>query len=577
MTPKLDAFHNAAGELARNRLIAGWIEDDAERAAFYAELRGAGCPTLRFRSMQLADWQSADQRAGDVFLVSAYDDVARALKQGSVAPYSELDSGGQFMLGLDDRRTHDAQRLQAMHALAFTAQEIGDAAREAVRLALVLPLKNAEFDVARGVANQAAVHYVQLLFGMPLVEQVELDLALNATYERLSFQIVGRHIALDSGLKPRGSVRSRKLRADLKAVVRRIGSRGLSDTERRCGAPEKSAMTRLSALQRGDGDDLFVVAMGLMAGTIGNITAAVAIAIEHFFTTPAGNAGRLLDQARCAAQARDDKRLGQLISDALADKPPAPFLTRKVSNGLDLRWHDGRAEHRVPDGATLLLALGVESGRALRFGGSVDDDLFPHRCVGQHLAMPLIVETVREVLRLPGLDRIYDPATGAPRPLEKRWGAVCSRLDLQYQRDRRMNQRPLHVVLPIKPPYAENAAKLTLLTQAGAHIVEDALGPSRHVHFAWFNIVNGGTHLAMSTVYDGDFHAYVEYFALKVPLFDKQFDYLDVDLPRPIRDYPKEFVEVIRKYNQDPLGGYFFSAYPSVPTARIIDELESRL
>jgi hypothetical protein len=89
------------------------------------------------------------------------------------------------------------------------------------------------------------------------------------------------------------------------------------------------------------------------------------------------------------------------------------------------------------------------------------------------------------------------------------------------------------------------------------------------VHFAWFSIVENGTHLAMTTVYDGDFDTYVEFFARDVPLFDDQFDYLAVKMPRPIQKYPKEFVEIIRRYNRAPLGNYFFSAYPLTDTATI--------
>jgi hypothetical protein len=86
---------------------------------------------------------------------------------------------------------------------------------------------------------------------------------------------------------------------------------------------------------------------------------------------------------------------------------------------------------------------------------------------------------------------------------------------------------------------------------------------------AWFALVENRTHLALSTVYDGNFDAYVEYFATNVPLFDEQFKYLAVDQPTPIARYPKEFVENIRKYNRAPLADYFFSAYPLTSVAQV--------
>jgi hypothetical protein len=166
------------------------------------------------------------------------------------------------------------------------------------------------------------------------------------------------------------------------------------------------------------------------------------------------------------------------------------------------------------------------------------------------------------VLRLPGLARVIDADDGEPTRVKKQWGSLCESYPLQYRRDRFIRQEQLYVVLPIKPPVKENAAKLELLTKGGAHVIEQALHKSRHVHFAWFNLVENGTHLAMSTVFDGDFDAYVEHFALEVPMFDEQFELLDVGQPTPIRSHPKEFVETIRKYRRMPLGGYFYSAYP---------------
>lgn len=568
---KVKVFYDTRDEFERNRLLFRWLSDDAERHELYAELAAANFPVLRFRSMSQGDWSAPAADQDYAYLVSSEAEVAMALQKGSVAPYAGLDSRGRFMLGIDDPAAHDAQRRRAMMALRFTPKQVASAAREAVRLALILPLKNFEFDLVTDVASQAALHFVELLFGMPAEEHVALALAMQATYERLSFQIVGRHFVADAKLLPRDSAASQTIRLELRRAVCNAEQRRMTLDRRRRGAPVALAIESLRRRFPDADDKLFVLALGLMAGTIGNVTAAIAIAIDRFLATRA-----LFDQARAAAFA-DIGGLEALVDAALSLDPPAPFLTRQVRAGVNLQWRCDRAvSHGVPDGSTLLLAIGPQAGKALRFGGSSADTAFPHRCIGQHLAMPLVVESVRQVLRLPGLDRVYDTKTGTPKLLHKRWGAVCTSLRLQFRRDRLMNQQPLHVVLPIKPPVAENARKLEVLTAAGAHIVDDALGRSHHVHFAWFNIVNGGTHLAMSTVYDGDFDAYVEHFALKVPLFDKQFDFLDVDLPRPISEHPKQFVEVIRKYNQTPLAGYFFSAYPSVPTARIVAELERK-
>ena len=143
---------------------------------------------------------------------------------------------------------------------------------------------------------------------------------------------------------------------------------------------------------------------------------------------------------------------------------------------------------------------------------------------------------------------------------------------MQHRRAQKLVQQPLYVVLPIKPPVEENARILMRLTRDGAHVVEEALRKSRHVHFAWFNLAENGTHLAMTTVFDGDFDAYIRHFALTVPLFDTQFKYLDCDQPTPITKYPNEFVATIKRYNPPPLGGYFFSAYPTTTVADVLRE-----
>lgn len=260
--------------------------------------------------------------------------------------------------------------------------------------------------------------------------------------------------------------------------------------------------------------------------------------------------------------------LQELILEAIKRNPPAPFLARTSVGRVTFKWSNGRGM-TVPDGAHVLLAMGAAQSDDVVFGGPPGMPQFMHRCIGRHLAIPLVYEIVEGTLLLPGLARVIDAQTDRPERLEKLWGAVCLRYPLQFQRDRRLNQQPLHVVLPIKEPVKENADKLKTLTRLGASIVEDALDGRKHVHFAWFMLVEDETHLAMLTVYDGNFDAYVEHFAVDVPLFDEQLKYLKDAPPTPTWKYPKEFVEWIRKYNRAPLGGYFYSAYPTRTVADV--------
>jgi len=292
----------------------------------------------------------------------------------------------------------------------------------------------------------------------------------------------------------------------------------------------------------------------------------VSIAIDYFFAERVGAPPRI-HAAREAART-DKPALGKLIEEALRRNPPAPFLARTATGarmGFDPTDEQGNV---IPEGAHLLLALGVTQEYELVFGGP-EHAGYLHRCIGQHLAWPLILEIVQQVLLLPGLSQVIDPITGKPQKLRKRWGAICEGYPMQFQRARRLNQQPLHLVLPIKEPVAENAEKLLQLMQAGAPVVEEALDKRKHVHSAYFMLVEGGTHLSMMTVYDGDFEAYVEHFAIDVPLFDEQLKYLKDAPPLPTSKYPKQFVEWIDKHNMPPFGGYFYSAYPTLTVADI--------
>lgn len=557
---RVDELRAIDDALEQNRQLFEWLQDDDLRDDFYADLRANNCPALRVKSL-LGPERSA-WPLDDVYLLSSRADVTRALTICSVAPYSDLDSGGRFMLGLDNPHLHDPQHRAAWEALKFSEQEVQACVKEACRLAMILPLKNHRFDLASGLAEQAALRFAELLFGLPPESHVFLQRLMAGAYRRLTFQIIGRHFAGDSGLPRADDPRARQAREEIEKEIREVAcpTEPKRPDEKPCkGEPAKTVIAALHERYGEFGlNDTVLVTLGLIAGTIGNVCAAVTTVLDDLLSQP-GERTRL-DAARQAARANDGKLRG-LIDQALLRRPAAPFLAREASAGSELVC-DGQP---IPPGATLLLLMGAEPDADLLFGGRD----FMHRCVGRYLAGPLIEGIVREVLRLPGLDRVLDPGNGEPLRPKKLWGAICESYPLQYARHRKLNQQPLFVVLPIREPVRENAERLRALTEGGACIVEDALGGGHHVHFAWFNIIEGGTHLAMSTVYDGDFDAYVEYFATNVPLFDRQFKYLAVEQEFPIKLHPKQFVDNIRKYNRTPLGGYFFSAYPLTTVADI--------
>lgn len=550
--------------LRQNRMLFDWLADDGERAGLYAELRQADFRVMHFKSVLRGGGEHPPWPDQDVYLLTGAKDIRFALQHFSVEPYRALGSGGRFMLGLDDPVLHDEQNRRAVQALRFTQEEVDACIRLALFRALIRPLDHAEgkFDLSIDVAREAALRFIGFLFGLDDTAHLLLSRLMGGAYQRLSFQIIGRHFTSDSGLPPEGSADVARLKAELEEQIRLATTLPTDPRFRPPGLPAESVITRLHAAHGDDGiEDTVMVALGLMAGTVGNVQAAVSIAIAHFFSERRDGVPMIVTAQR-AARSSDEElgKLEALVSEALVEHPPAAFLARTATGERFARADGQRLD--IPAGAHVLIALGADPDPSLVFGGPIDDRRFAHRCVGERVARPLITAIVREVLRLPGLSQVIDEATGKPKRLEKRWGVICLQYPLQYKRDLRKNQQPLHLVLPIKEPIAENRHKLKLLIEAGAHVVEEALRESRNVHFAWFSFAENGTHLALSTVYDGDFDAYVEHFAVKVPLFDKQFELLADAPPLPIRDHPKEFLATIRKYNRAPLGNYFFSAYP---------------
>jgi cytochrome P450 len=561
---KLEAFSKEGNAIKKNGMLFDWLRDDHERAQLYAELRGADFPVLQFKSL-LRSSNRVEWPNQDVYLLSKKEHVEMALKYCSVKPYQALDSGGRFMLGIDSGEAHTTQNRIAVSALKFAQEEIKACAERAFVRASVLPLKNPCFDLATDLAEQAALRFIELLFGFRDQAHPYLQRAMEIAYAQLVFQIIGRHFVSESGLPPTDTPEAKEVKEKLKCEIRRAAT---NHDERPCGAPKRTVIERLLCdYKHPDSEELAIVALGLIAGTIGNVCAAVSIAIADFFA--ARDSGPpLIDDARRAARRPDGRYLEGIIEDALVRNPPAPFLARtSTGERTGFKVRNDRGEP-IPEGAHLVLALGAAANRDYIFGGYDPSD-YPHRCVGQHLAWSLIMEIVRQVLLLPGLSQVIDPISGNPKELKKRWGAICESYPMQFQRDRRLNLHPLHLVLPIKKPTKENAEKLLQLMHAGAPLIEEALARQKFVHSAYFMLVEGGTHLSMMTVYDGDFDAYVEHFAIDVPLFDEQLKYLEGSPRTPTSEFPKEFVEWIKRHNRAPFGGYFYSAYPTDTVADV--------
>ncbi len=585
-TPHLDALRaaaHAASHTHNHHLFSLLCEPD-QRNQLYRELLGHP-QVLPFTSRADTKARPSDdgpsQYHQTVHLLTQRAHVAQALSDTTAfsnAPYLALGSG-TFMLGLDPTPSpdeHQAQRTLAMRAFHYDTDTIGTLSAVAWQAAAVLPLKQRQFDLAL-LAEQAALRFVGFMFGLAQADIALLERSMRLAYAGMGYQMFARHFVTSPGtlLEATGGMGALLVRVaqliDLyQAPVGRVDTEE-ADTlaqelaELRTILPGFTPVLQRLADQPGgfSGTELAATVVGSIAGIVGNVQASITIAIQQFFA---------LNRLAQAQAAPDSAALQALVLEALRLRPPAPFLPR-----LLLRDNPFGAQHAMRAGEVVLLAIGAAtrddgqpqpdqfraqpSEDPLIFGGERPHNL--HQCLGKYLALPLVTHVVQQVLRLPGLDRVLDPRTGEPGPLVQRWGFSCDSFPLQYTLDKALIQQPLNVVMPLKTPLSVHAEMVKKIIAYGAPRIQRRLDQSRHVHFAWFNLQNNDSELALHTVFDGDFDAYIEHFALQVgPLFDQLLQHIQHAPPLPVAEFPKEFVDTIRRFHQPPVGGYFYSAHP---------------
>jgi hypothetical protein len=600
-----------------NQLLMRTLADDTERAALYAQL-ATRPEALRFQSAADADHGPGEPPCfhQTVVLLTRRAHIEQAMRDDrhfSNAPYTAMGSG-TFMLGLDGV-PHALQRGLAQRVMRYNPAEIAVLCELAFRTAAVLPLSSRDFNAA-ALAEQAALRFAAMLFGFPLGDHPYLEAAMRSGYSHLVYQIVGRHFSYQPQLAAEaqrtgigfllrtGELLSALARGERHADLIEIRQTlaGLGQARGLPGLDNFTPVCERVVSEHSDcsGTELAVIVGGLMAGLIGNVQAAVAIALQAVFDAGSGPEGlvataALAHQAQPGSPAR--QQLQQRLMAALADNPPTAFLPRKVSDDVELAVPGG-PPIKLAKGTQVLLAIGAGTreaadrlaappgapwrkppepgGDPLLYGGPASAGHI-HQCLGDYIATPLITEVFRRTLMLPGLAQQLDASTGTPQRLAKTWGFRCDNLPLAHARDRELQQQPLAIIMPIKAPVAANAEKLKTIIGVGAPRIELRLAQSRQVHFAYFLLLDNDSKLALFTFYDGGLDAYIKHFARTVgPLFDTLFECLDGAPPLPVAQHPDEFVDAVRRYNAQPLGNYVFSAYPLASVAMIRDALGDR-
>jgi hypothetical protein len=140
-------------------------------------------------------------------------------------------------------------------------------------------------------------------------------------------------------------------------------------------------------------------------------------------------------------------------------------------------------------------------------------------------------------------------------------------------------QSALNLILPIAPGHLQDLIGLLKANDAlgSRNPIHVALTNLRNVHFAHFAFLENGTRLAVLTIYDGDFDAYITSFVHHVgDVFNQILKHIDGGPEvSPVQAKRDAFLDFIRKHDRPTLGGVF-SAYPNTRVFDILDAMEQR-
>lgn len=595
---------------AVNRLLFDWWCDEgdhegesefrraSDRLSYIRSLQGKPTP-IPSRALRQDDpapplTEPAPQGFRKVFLLSAPDHLRRALtdsKNFSNLPYAAL-GGASFLLGMDP--TSDANAIdwhatqQALVKVALNDYTpdapvgLRSLANLAVEQAARTSLARPDFDLAH-FAEQAALRYMGQLFGYGFQDHGLLEETSRATYRALQYLAIGQHFVTEPGTLPAAQqalgrliARTSHLMDDYAQLARSPrrfgyepgrdwpeGVQPWSDLGLSClGQPLLKRLPTLDSTL--SGRDRATVAATLLAGTLGNIQSAVCLLVRALLrSTPAERVaeGKLTGDELEASMLR---RMAQL--------PPVPVIPRRTrGDKLEL------GGETIPADTDCLLLLEGELNCPHVWGDAAMGGPTIHACLGRQLSLPLIAALVRHTLNLPGLVPALDTLTGEVLKIERLWGFSCTRYPLRFERERERVQQNLIVSMHVKSPIGENAARLRRFIAAAAPRIEHALAEFGSVHFAWFEFSDDDSQLVLRTIYDGQFEAYLQHFALRAgDLFDGLFECLEGAPPRPVAEHPREFVETLRRFNRAPLAGYLYSAYPGTRAQTIRRWVEPR-
>ncbi len=137
-------------------------------------------------------------------------------------------------------------------------------------------------------------------------------------------------------------------------------------------------------------------------------------------------------------------------------------------------------------------------------------------------------------------------------------------------------QTALNLILPVAPGHLPALIELLKANARGdKNPIRMALSNLKNVHFAQFAFLENGTRLAVLTIYDGDFDAYITSFVHHAgDVFNAILAHIEGGPEvSPVQEKHDPFLAFIHKHDMKSLDGVF-SAYPNVRVFDILGAME---
>ena len=248
---------------AANALLWRWLQSGTHRAALYRELRESDNPILEFESRITVEEDDGSRSSEitrnqqKVYLLTSPEHIEKAFQHFSNEPYKALGTGNPVVLASDNNDEDQHQLKRQIVSNAFMLSDdmpgyIQTVAAYACHHALVLSKKQDDFDFVKNVAEEAALIFVEGLYGIEFKNHPVLHDAMEGIYDGMAYQMLARHFITEPVVPVKAMQGAGALITILDSTLQEALNppllTGLSDLIGRSGKVVKAALSKLLAL-----------------------------------------------------------------------------------------------------------------------------------------------------------------------------------------------------------------------------------------------------------------------------------------------------------------------------------------